>query len=114
VAADNLRSPFRVIVRGRKRLLGRQPVLHGNHPAAAFIRQLAQLFIVGGEAAADKTAAVIVDNGWQRTGSILRRYHAKIDPFQRDVVHLHTRFAFSGQHRTGYIARPPVINILLS
>jgi hypothetical protein len=47
-------------------MLRRQPVLHGNHPAAAVIRQLAELIIVGGEAAADKTAAVIVDNGGQR------------------------------------------------
>jgi hypothetical protein len=47
-------------------MLRRQPVLHGDHPAAAVIRQLAELIVVGGEAAADKTAAVIVDNGWQR------------------------------------------------
>jgi hypothetical protein len=51
-------------------MLRRQPVLHGDHPAAAVVCQLAELMVMRGETAADKAATVEIDNGRQCAGSV--------------------------------------------
>ena len=61
VPVDNHGTSFCIIVRRRKRVLRGQTILYSDHPAPTEPGKLAQLIVMGGKAAADKTAAVVVD-----------------------------------------------------
>jgi hypothetical protein len=89
-----------------KGVFRREAVLYRNDPAAAVIRQLAQLIIVSGESAADKAAAVIVNDAGQRAGGIKWGDATQLYSFKLQLFDLYAGFRLSGEGRAGEIAGP--------
>lgn len=67
-----------------------------------------------GETAADKAAAVEIDNGRESARGVKGRDNAKCHAVELDILYLNAFFLFPSQDCTGEIAASPVINILFA
>src|SRR5688572_11756736 len=63
ILPDKICRLFCIVMCGGIGVFRRQAILNCNHPATAVKSELTQLIIMRGKSTADKTAAVIIDNG---------------------------------------------------
>ena len=96
MALNNQRTFLRIVMCSRESVLRRKPVLYGDYPTAAAIRQLTELIVMRGKTTADKAAAVKIDNGWQCASSIQGGDDAKNHAFEFDIFYLYALFLFPG------------------